>query len=58
MELASRYDVPDSNTNPINPSDNPLVGIIRDTLYIDGGELFWQPLMKSGPPSTPIKDSK
>ncbi|KFY01106.1 hypothetical protein V490_01082 [Pseudogymnoascus sp. VKM F-3557] len=36
----------------------PRVGVIRDTLYIDGGELYWQPLLKSGPPSAPIKDSK
>ncbi|KFX97383.1 hypothetical protein O988_04896 [Pseudogymnoascus sp. VKM F-3808] len=35
----------------------PRVGVIRDTLYIDGGELYWQPLLKSGPPSTPIKDT-
>ncbi|OBT66303.1 hypothetical protein VE03_04343 [Pseudogymnoascus sp. 23342-1-I1] len=34
----------------------PRVGVIRDTLYIDGGQLYWQPTLKDGKPAELIQD--
>ncbi|OBT40710.1 hypothetical protein VE00_08916 [Pseudogymnoascus sp. WSF 3629] len=34
----------------------PRVGVIRDTAYIDGGQLYWQPSLKDGSPSELLQD--
>lgn len=35
-----------------------LVGVIRDTAYIDGGYLWWTPGLADGTMATPLRDSK
>ncbi|OBT73013.1 hypothetical protein VF21_07758 [Pseudogymnoascus sp. 05NY08] len=34
----------------------PRVGVIRDTAYIDGGDLYWQPSLADGTPSELVQD--
>ncbi|KAL5348312.1 hypothetical protein ACLOAV_006794 [Pseudogymnoascus australis] len=36
----------------------PRVGVIRDTLYIDGGQLYWQPTLKDGQLGPVTQDRK
>ena len=32
--------------------------VVRDTLYIDGGDLWWLPGLASGQYDTPVSDGK
>jgi hypothetical protein len=42
----------------LNPTDQRTAAVIRDTLYIDGGYLWWQPGMSDGTYGPLIADGK
>lgn len=40
----------------LNPTDQEIAGVIRDTLYIDGGYLWWNPGLSDGSYAGPTAD--
>lgn len=46
---------------PVDPgfgTDDQTAAVVRDTLYIDGGALWWTPGMKDGSYAPPTSDGK